>query len=206
MLGGVASAVRVAGSDRVAFGRRICVRRWVVVSLPEYNSDHEMTGPRNQHTRIHIAPPPGRTEADNVVVPRAAVHDVPRPRVVLYPPDEPLRAAFNLADTFLARDGTPGELACLRLPARVQHDHDFAQPEHQLVFDATYERLRARARAPKSLAHAAQREAELPRIARLGVQRRRSGSGERLAAREVRRERDGKCSIEDRRGKLEVAL
>jgi len=50
------------------------------------------------------------TEADDVVVARATMHDVPRPRVVLDPPDDPLRAALDLTDALLARYGAPREL------------------------------------------------------------------------------------------------
>jgi len=51
-----------------------------------------------------------RTEADDVVIPCAAVHHVPRPSIVLDPPDESLRAALDLTDVLHPRDGTTGEL------------------------------------------------------------------------------------------------
>ena len=66
-----------------------------------------------------------RTEADDVVVSRATMHDVTRPRVILDPPDEPLWAALDLTDPLLARHGTPGELVP-PYRRRVQHDSDLA--------------------------------------------------------------------------------
>lgn len=138
----------------------------------------------------------GRTEADDVVVARAAMYDVPRPRVVLDPPNEPLRAALDLTDAFLACYGAPGELI-LSVEGRVQHDRDFAQPARQLGLDAADESLRARARAPERLAHAAQREAKLPRAARLGIRCGWSASGEWCTALEIRREGDGERGLED---------
>ena len=65
------------------------------------------------------------TETDDVVVSRATMNDVTRPRVILDPPDEPLWATLDLADALLARHGAPGELGPLVL-RRVQHDSDLA--------------------------------------------------------------------------------
>jgi hypothetical protein len=146
-----------------------------------------------------------RTEADDVVVARTAMHDVSRPRVVLDPPDEPLRATLDFTDALFARHGAPGELVPPVL-GRVQHDRDLAQPARQLVLDAADEGLRAGAGAPERLAHAAQGEAELPRAARLGVRCGWGTRGEWCAALEIRREGDGKRGLEDGQGGLEIAL
>jgi len=99
------------------------------------------------------------------------MHDVTRPHIILDPPDEPLRAALDLAHILQTRDGTPREVESpsggggggMPRHVRVQHDLDATQPAHELVLDATYERLRAWAfGAAQRLAHPAQREAELP--------------------------------------------
>ena len=155
-----------------------------------------------------------RTEADDVVVPRAAVYDIPSPGIILDPPHEPLRAALDLADVLHPRDRTTRELKLAVLPrwlrVRVAHHHDVAlaaQPSHELVLDATHERLRPGPRAaPECLSHPAHREAELPRAARFGVAGGRDGRGERDATREVLRERDGECPVRERGGGLEIAL
>lgn len=122
------------------------------------------------------------------------MYNVPRPCVVFDPPDEPLWAAFDLADTLLAGDRSSGELETW-LHIRIQDDLDPFQPACQLVLDAAHERLCESARAPEGLAHSAYGKAELPRIARFRVGLRRNGSGERDAAREVRREWDGERRV-----------
>jgi hypothetical protein len=127
------------------------------------------------------------------------MHDIPRPSIVLNPPDKSLRATLDLADALLACDDTPWELnRRLNNPVRVKHDLDLAQPAHQFVFDATHECLRASARASESLAHPTQGEAELSRIARLVVWYGRNSGGERRGTREIRWEWDGECSVLDR--------
>jgi hypothetical protein len=80
------------------------------------------------------------------------VHDIPRPRIILDPPHEPLRATLDLADVLQPRDSTTRELKLAVRSAqpriRVAHNHDVlaAQPSHELVLDATHESLRAGAR------------------------------------------------------------
>ena len=69
-----------------------------------------------------------RTKADDVVIARTTMHDIPRPRVVLDPPDKPLRATFDFPDPFLACHGAPRELVSAVLRGRVQHDGDLSQP------------------------------------------------------------------------------
>jgi hypothetical protein len=138
----------------------------------------------------------GRTETNDVVIARTAMHDVTRPRIVLDPPDEPLRAPLDFTDALLARDGAPRELGPT-FRGRVQYDSNFAQPTRQLVLDATDQGLRVGAGAPERFTHAAQGETELPCAARLGVGRGWGARGERSAAREVRREGDGEGGLED---------
>jgi hypothetical protein len=149
--------------------------------------------------------PYGRTEADDVVIPRTAVHDVARPGVVLDPPDEPLWATLDLTDILEARDRATRELMS-RLCVRVHHDLDPAQPPHELVLDATHESLRAGAGAPERLAHAALGEAELPRVACFGVRCRGNCGRERSTAREVWWERYGERCVRDWYGWFQVAL
>ena len=134
-----------------------------------------------------------RTETDDVVI--------PRPGVVLDPPDEPLRAALDLTDLLHPRDRTTRELKTGHLDpimaaaaVGVPHDHDVvlaAQPSHKVVLDATHERLRAGAStvpAPENPAHPAHRETEL-RGDCLGIGRGRDGRRERSTTWEVGRER-----------------
>jgi hypothetical protein len=147
----------------------------------------------------------GRTEADYVVVPRTAVYDIPHPSVILDPPDESLWAALDFTDFLLARDNATRELIP-GLLVRVQHDLDPTQPACELLLDAAYESLRACAGAPEHLAHTAHGEAELPRVARLGVRRRGNSIGERSTAREVRWEWDGEGCVRDWEGRLEITL
>ena len=146
-----------------------------------------------------------RTKANDVMVARTAMHDVSRPRIVLDPPDEPLRAPLDLTDTILARHGTSGELVST-FRGRVQHDSDLVQPARQLVLHTSDERLRAGAGAPERFAHAAQGEAELSRAACLGIWCRCYALGERRTAWEIRREGDGEGGLEDGQSGLEVAL
>jgi hypothetical protein len=147
----------------------------------------------------------GRTEADDVVVPRTAVYDISHPRVILNPPDESLWAALDLTDILLARDYATRELIP-RHRVWVQHNLDAAQPVHELLLNAAHERLRACARATEHLAHAAHGKAELPRVARFGIRRRGNSGRERSTAREVRWEWDGERCVWDREGRLEVTL
>ena len=146
-----------------------------------------------------------RTEADDVVVARATMHDIPSPRVVLDPPDEPLRATFDLPDPFPTCHGGPGELVSAILRGRVQHNSDLTQLTRQLVLDAADMGLRVGVGAPLHFAHAAQEVAELPCTACLDVWCVWGARGERRAAREIRREGDGKGGLEDWQGRPKIA-
>ena len=89
-----------------------------------------------------------RTEADDVVVVRKTMHDIPRSRVILDLPDEPLRATFDLPDPLLVRYGAPEKLVSAALRGRVHHDGDLTQSARQLVLGAADKGLRAGAGAP----------------------------------------------------------
>ena len=135
------------------------------------------------------------------------MHDIPRPRIVLDPPHEPLRATLDLPDILQPRDRTTRELklAVQVRPARprirvAHHNHDIlaAQPPNELILDAAHESLRAGARtsAPAERpAHPAHRETELAREARFCVGGGWDGLWEWGAAGEVGRERDGECRV-----------
>lgn len=149
--------------------------------------------------------PCGRTETDDVVVPRTAVYDVSRPRVILDPPYEPLWATLNLTNILQASDHATRELIS-RLIVRIDHHLDAAQPAHELILDTTHESLRMGAGAPKCLAHAALGEAKLPRVACFGVRCRGNCGRERSTVREVWWEWYGERCVRDWNRWFEVTL
>lgn len=105
------------------------------------------------------------TKADDIVIPRTAVHNVSSKGIVLDLPDKLHMRALDFADSSKRTDRHPAVLVVGSLMGRhIRVDpHSDIQPTHDLVLDFPHQDLGHDAPSPQFFAHAFQAHREATR-------------------------------------------